>query len=303
MTESDEVQEKISNTVEPDPIGVGAGQRVPALQYTLIEPVKGRPLLKLREVWSYRDLIYLLVWRDIKVRYKQTVIGSSWAILQPLVTMVVFTLLFGRLMKVDTGEIPYPVFAFSALVPWTFFAHVVTKTNISLVMDRDLITNVYFPRLVIPVATSLAAVVDLLIALLMLFILMLIYGITPGASVVAIPLFMALAVATGLGVGLWLSVLNLQFRDVGHAIPFVLQIWLFLTPVAYPSSLIPENWRILYGLNPMTGVVEGFRWALVGKTWDIPFAVLGTSLLAVTALLIGGLYFFRSREPVFAEVA
>lgn len=303
MTESDEVQEKVSDTVEPDPIGVGAGQRVPALQYTLIEPVKGRPLLKLREVWSYRDLIYLLVWRDIKVRYKQTVIGSSWAILQPLVTMVVFTLLFGRLMKVDTGEIPYPVFAFSALVPWTFFAHVITKTNISLVMDRDLITNVYFPRLVIPVATSLAAVVDLLIALLMLFILMLIYGITPGASVVTIPLFMALAVATGLGVGLWLSVLNLQFRDVGHAIPFVLQIWLFLTPVAYPSSLIPENWRILYGLNPMTGVVEGFRWALVGKTWDIPFAVLGTSLLAVTALLIGGLYFFRSREPVFAEVA
>lgn len=303
MTESDEVQEKISNAVEPDPIGVGAGQCVPALQYTLIEPVKGRPLLKLREVWGYRDLIYLLVWRDIKVRYKQTVIGSSWAILQPLVTMVVFTLLFGRLMKVDTGEIPYPVFAFSALVPWTFFAHVITKTNISLVMDRDLITNVYFPRLVIPVATSLAAVVDLLIALLMLLILMLIYGITPGASVVAIPLFMALAVATGLGVGLWLSVLNLQFRDVGHAIPFVLQIWLFLTPVAYPSSLIPENWRILYGLNPMTGVVEGFRWALVGKTWDIPFAVLGTSLLAVTALLIGGLYFFRIREPVFAEVA
>lgn len=296
------MRKKASDTVISSPAG-GEGGEGSVLQYTLIEPVKGRPLLNLREVWNYRDLIYLLAWRDIKVRYKQTVIGSSWAILQPLVTMVVFTILFGRLMKVDTGDIPYPIFAFSALVPWTFFSHVITKTNISLVVDRDLIVNVCFPRLVIPIATVLAASVDLFIAFLMLIVLMFIYGNAPGATIIMIPLFVVLALATGLGVGLWFSVLNLQFRDVSHAMPFVLQVWLFLTPVAYPSSLIPENWRILYGLNPMTGVVEGFRWALAGGTWSTPFVVIVTSFLAVIAVLIGGLYFFRSKEPIFAEIA
>jgi len=273
------------------------------LRLTVIEPVKGWVPLQLGELWHYRDLIYLLVWRDIKVRYKQTVIGASWAMLQPLITMVVFTIIFSKLAKIDTGDIPYPIFAYSALVPWIFFSHAMTKLSTSLITNYDLVTKVYFPKLILPIATILAAFVDLLISFLLLIVLLLIYGIAPEVKILTIPFFMVMALATGLGIGLWLSAINLQFRDISNIVPFLVQVWLFVTPVAYPSSLIPEKWRILYGLNPMAGVVEGFRWALAGGTWEMPVVVLGSSLCAIAVLLIGGLFFFRRKEVTFAEIA
>jgi len=217
--------------------------------------------------------------------------------------MAVFTVLFGRLLKVDTGDVPYPVFAYSALVPWTFFSHALTKLTMGLVTDYDLVTRTAFPKLVIPVAAVIAALVDLVLALLVLIPLMLVFGVTPGPGIVFLPFFILMAIATSLAVGLWLAAINIRYRDIGHALPFLLQIWLFVTPVAYPSRLVPETWRTLYSLNPMAGVVEGFRWALAGGMWDLPAAALGTSSCMVVVLLAGGLYFFRKREPTFAEIA
>lgn len=273
------------------------------IHLTEIKPVKGWVPLQLAELWQYRDLVYLLVWRDIKVRYKQTVVGSSWAILQPLITMIVFTLLFDKLVKIETGETPYPIFSYSALVPWTFFTHAMTKLSTCLTGNYDLVTKVYFPKLVLPISIILAALVDFIISFIMLLILMVIYGITPGISIITLPLFVIMAVATAFGIGLWLAAVNLQFRDISNAVPFIIQIWMFITPIAYPSSLIPEKWRALYGLNPMAGVVEGFRWALVGSSWEMPVSILATSLFAVAVLLMGGLFFYRRKEMTFAEVA
>ena len=267
----------------------------------VIRPSKGLISLKLRELWDYRELLYFLIWRDIKIRYKQTVLGAAWAILQPLLTMVVFTIFFGRLAKVPSDGIPYPVFSFAALLPWQLFARALTESGNSLVGNQGLITKVYFPRLVIPMSAVLAGLVDFAIAFVVLLGMMVYYGIFPNLNVLALPLFLLLAIATALAVGLWLSALNVIYRDVRHTIPFLVQFWLFLSPIAYPSSLVPEQWRTLYGLNPMAGVVEGFRWALLGREGGIGPEVLASALV-VAVLLVGGLFYFQRMEKTFADV-
>jgi lipopolysaccharide transport system permease protein len=275
------------------------GAATPVLR---IEPSSGWVSLRLGELWEYRELLYFLVWRDIKVRYKQTALGAAWAILQPVLTMVVFSVFFGRLAKVPSDGIPYPVFALAALVPWQLFAYAVSESTNSLVISQNLIKKVYFPRLVVPIASVLAGLVDFAISFVVLLGLMAFYGIRPTSAVAVLPLFILFAVASALAVGLWLSALNVQFRDVRYTIPFLTQFWMFATPVAYPSSLVPEKWRALFGLNPMAGVVEGFRWALLGKSTS-PGLLLWVSIAAVVALLIGGLMYFRRMESTFADVA
>lgn len=267
----------------------------------LITPGNRWSPLNLSELWEYRELLYFLIWRDIKVRYKQTALGAAWAVMQPLFIMLVFSLFFGRLAKVPSDGIPYPVFAFCALIPWQLFANALTESSNSLIGNQNLITKVYFPRLVIPIAAVLSGLVDFLIAFALLVAMMLYYGIVPGWPVLVLPGFILLAVLTALAVGLWLSALNVQYRDVRYTMSFMVQFWLFATPVAYPSSLIPEKWRAFYGLNPMAGVVEGFRWALLGKT-SPPGAMLWVSVFVVTILLIGGLYYFRRMEQQFADI-
>ena len=279
-------------------MSIEAAAETPVL---ILRPSRGFLRLNLRDVWEYRELLYFLVWRDVKVRYKQTVLGAAWAILQPVMTMLVFSVFFGRLAKVPSDGIPYPVFAFTALLPWQLFAYALSESSNSLVSNQNLITKVYFPRLVIPIAAVLAGLVDFAIAFVVLLGLMLYYGIVPTAAVALLPLFMVLAVTTALAVGLWLSALNVKFRDVRYTIPFLTQFWMFATPVAYPSSLVPEPWRALYGLNPMAGVVEGFRWALLGKAQG-PGPLLAVSVAAVVVLLVGGLMYFRRTESTFADV-
>jgi lipopolysaccharide transport system permease protein len=255
----------------------------------------------LRELWEYRELLYFLVWRDVKVRYKQTVLGAAWAILQPFLTMVVFSIFLGRLAGIPSEGIPYPIFAYTALLPWQLFAHALTESGNSLVANQQLITKVYFPRLVIPISAVLAGLVDFCIAFVVLLGMMVYYGVLPTKAVLALPLFLLLALATALAVGLWLSALNVQYRDVRYTLPFLTQFWLFATPIAYPSTLIPEQWRVVYGLNPMAGVVEGFRWALLGTGQGAgPMVVV--SAIVVTALLIGGLVYFRWMESSFADI-
>jgi lipopolysaccharide transport system permease protein len=269
---------------------------------TVIRPSTGWVPLQLRELWAYRELLYFFVWRDIKVRYKQTALGAAWAVIQPFFTMVVFSLFFGRLARVPSDGLPYPVFAYSALVPWTYFATALTQASNSLVEHSRLITKVYFPRVLVPAAAVLAGLLDLAIAFIVLLAILFHYRITPTAAVVTLPLFVLLAALTALGVGLWLSALNVQYRDVRYTIPFLIQFWLVATPVAYPSSLVPERWRALYGLNPMAGVVDGFRWALLGRR-AAPGALLTVSVATVVALFVGGLFYFRRMERTFADVA
>ena len=274
---------------------------VPQARAVVIQPSRGWVPLHLRELWTYRELLYFLVWRDIKVRYKQTALGAAWAVIQPFFTMVVFSIFFGALAKLPSDGVPYPIFTYSALVPWTYFATALAMSSNSLVDHARLITKVYFPRLLVPAASVLAGLVDLAIASIVLIGMMLYYGMIPGAAVVFLPLFVLLAAATALGVGLWLSALNVQYRDVRSTIPFLVQFWLFVTPVAYSSSLVPERWRALYGLNPMTGVVEGFRWALLDK--EPPGALLLVSGASVILLLTAGLFYFRRMERRFADIA
>lgn len=267
----------------------------------IIRPSRGWGSLRLKELWEYHELLYFLIWRDIKVRYKQTVLGAAWAILQPFLTMVVFSIFFGKLAKIPSDGVPYPVFAYCALLPWQFFSNALTASGNSLVSNQGLITKVYFPRLVIPISAVLAGLVDFCISFVVLLMMMFYYGIVPTKAVLTLPLFLLFAIATALAVGLWLSALNVRYRDVRYTMPFLAQFWLFVTPVAYSSSLVPETWRTLYGLNPMAGVVEGFRWALLGKTGGIgPLMLL--SALAVAVLLIGGLVYFRRMEKTFADV-
>lgn len=268
---------------------------------TRIRPSSGWVELRLDELWAYRELLYFLVWRDIKVRYKQTALGAAWAIIQPLLTMVVFSMFFGKLAKVPSDGVPYPIFSFAALVPWTFFATGLTLSSQSLVGSANLIKKVYFPRLAIPIATVLSGVVDFVLAFGVLLVMMAFYGVMPTANVVWLPLFLLLALVTSLATGLWLSALNVQYRDVRYVVPFLTQIWLFATPVAYPSSLLEEPWRTVYGLNPMVGVVEGFRWALLG-TGAAPGPMLLVSSLAAVAMLVSGTYYFRRMERTFADV-
>jgi lipopolysaccharide transport system permease protein len=266
-----------------------------------IRPSRGWVSLRLGELWAYRGLLYFLTWRDVKVRYKQTALGAAWAVLQPLLTMVIFSLFFGRLAKVPSDGLPYPVFAFAALVPWTFFAYSLNQSSNSLVGSANLITKVYFPRLALPVATVLSGLVDLALALAVLFVLMLWYGIFPPVQALWLPAFLALAVVTALGAGLWLSALNVQYRDVRYVVPFLTQIWMFATPIAYPSSLLSEPWRTLFGLNPMTGVVEGMRWSLLG-TDTAPGPAVAVSSAAALALLVSGAFAFRRMEKTFADL-
>lgn len=266
-----------------------------------IEPIVGWRALQLRELWDYRELLYFLTWRDIKVRYKQTLLGAAWAIIQPVFTMVVFSLFFGKLGQIPSDGLPYPIFTFTALIPWTLFAHALSESSNSLVANKNLITKVYFPRLVVPLSAILAGLVDFSIAFVVLLLMMFYFKIIPTLAIVTIPLFVLLAVLTALAIGLWLSALNVQFRDVRYTIPFMTQFWMFATPIAYPSSLVPEAWRPLYGLNPMAGVVEGFRWALLGKA-SPPGLMLAVSVVVVVLLLISGPFYFRRMEKTFADV-
>ena len=270
-------------------------------QVIRIERSRGWVALQLKELWAYRELLYFLVWRDVKVRYKQTALGVSWAIIQPVFTMVVFSLFFGRLAKMPSDGIPYPLFSYAALVPWTFFSHGLTLASNSLVGSANLIKKVYFPRLAIPIASVTSGVIDFVIAFVVLLGMMLYYGIVPTLNVIWLPLLLLITFITSLGVSLWLSALNVQFRDVRYMIPFLTQLWLFATPIAYPSSLLSEPWRTLYSLNPMVGVVEGFRWALLG-TETAPGPILIVSSLAALALLVGGAFYFRRLEKTFADV-
>jgi lipopolysaccharide transport system permease protein len=266
-----------------------------------IQATQGWVSLKLRELWEYRELLYFLTWRDIKVRYKQTVLGVAWAIIQPVFTMLVFSLFFGRLAKIPSDGIPYPIFSYAALVPWTFFAQGLNQSSNSLISSARLIKKVYFPRLAIPIATILAGVIDFVLAFIVLLLMMLAYGITPTANVLWLPLFLLLALVTALGTSLWLSAMNVQFRDVRYTVPFITQFWMFATPIAYPSSLLEEPWRTVYGINPMAGVVEGFRWALLG-TDTAPGPIILVSSLTAIVLLVSGAFYFRRMEKHFADV-
>jgi lipopolysaccharide transport system permease protein len=271
------------------------------LQILHIRPSTGWVSLKLDELWQYRELLYFLVWRDIKVRYKQTTLGATWAIIQPFFTMVVFSLFFGKLAKIPSDGIPYPIFSFTALVPWTFFSTGLTQASNSLVGSSQLITKVYFPRLIIPIATVLSGIVDFALAFLVLLGMMVYYGIYPTLSVLWLPLFLLLAFVISLGVGLWLSALNVQYRDVRYVVPFITQLWLFATPAAYPSSMLPQPWRTIFGLNPMVGVVEGFRWALL-RSNNAPRPIIIVSSLAAIIILVSGAFYFRRTEKTFADL-
>jgi lipopolysaccharide transport system permease protein len=272
------------------------------LPKTHIQPTKGWVSLRLDKLWAYRELLYFFVWRDIKIRYKQTVLGASWAIIQPLFTMVIFSLFFGRLAKVPSDDLPYPIFSYAALVPWTFFANALSQASNSLVHNVDMLKKVSFPRMTMPIATVLAGILDFVLAFIVLLGMMLFYNLTPTIAVLWLPFFLLLALITSLGVSLWLSAMNVQFRDVRYIVPFLVQAWLFATPIAYPSSLLSEPWRTLYGINPMVGVVEGFRWALLG-TDTAPGLIIIISSTAALVLLISGAFYFRRMEKTFADVA
>jgi len=265
----------------------------------VIEPSRGWVSIQWRHLWEFRELLFFLVWRDVKVRYKQTLLGASWAILQPLFTMVVFSFFFGRLAKMPSDGLPYPIFAYAALVPWNFFANGLVAAAESLVGNANLIKKVYFPRLVIPVSAVLSGAVDFVFAFAVLLAMMAYFKLWPTMNIVFLPAFLLLAFVASLGVGLWLSALNVRYRDVRHTVTFLIQAWLFCTPIAYPSSLLPEPWRSLYGLNPMAGVVEGFRWALLaGRP---PGMMIWVSSLAALAILVSGAFYFRRMEKVFAD--
>jgi lipopolysaccharide transport system permease protein len=272
-----------------------------SVQVIRIEPSKGWVALQLKELWAYRELLYFLIWRDVKVRYKQTALGAAWAIIQPVSTMIVFSLFFGRLAKIPSDGIPYPIFAYAALVPWTFFSNGLSQASNSLVGSSNLLKKVYFPRLSVPISSVLSGLIDFGIAFVVLLGMMLYYGIHPTLDVIWLPFLLLLTVLTSLGVSLWLSALNVHFRDVRHMLPFLTQFWLFATPIAYPSTLLSEPWRTLYSINPMVGVVEGFRWALLGVE-TAPGPMLIVSSLASLALLVGGAFYFRRLEKTFADV-
>ncbi len=267
----------------------------------VIRPATGWIHLGLADVWEYRELLYFLTWRDIKVRYKQTALGAAWAVLQPFLTMVVFSLFFGRLAQIPSEGVPYPIFTYAALVPWTFFANGVTLSSQSMVGNSNLITKVYFPRMIVPVAAVVSGLVDFGIAMVVLFGMMAWYDIWPTWQVITLPVFLLLALITAMGVGLWLSAMNVKYRDIRYIVPFLMQFWLFATPIAYPSTLLDQPWRTLYGLNPMVGVVEGFRWALL-DTRTSPGLITLFSAFAAIALLVSGAYYFRRMEKTFADV-
>jgi len=269
----------------------------------ILRPSRGFSFLDFRELWIYRELVYFLTWRSLKVRYKQTVLGAVWAVLEPFLTMVVFTIFFGNLAKVGSDNIPYPIWSYAGLLPWGLFSKALSDASRSLVANSHMITKIYFPRIILPLSSILAGLVDFAIAFVVLIGMMLFYKQFPTSAVWTLPLFLLLAMITALGAALWLSALNVKYRDVGYILPFLTQFWLFITPVVYPSSQIPEQWRLIYGLNPMTGVVEGFRWALLGI---IPqptfFPMLAVSAAMAIVVLFTGILYFRRMERGFADM-
>jgi len=266
-----------------------------------LRPSKGWLAIDLKELWRYRELIFFLTWRDIKVRYKQAVLGIAWAVLQPILTVLIFTVIFGILLQTPSQGLPYPLFALSALLPWQLFASALQRSSVSLVGNANLITKIYFPRLAIPLATVFAALVDFLVSFVVLIGVMVYYRHSPGLNALWLPLIIFLALLTALAVGLWLSALNVQYRDVQHMVPFIIQVWMYASPIVYPIETIPEGiWRLLYGLNPMVGVIQGFRWALLGG--DAPDITMLISGGVVILLLVGGLYYFRRMEKTFADI-
>jgi lipopolysaccharide transport system permease protein len=285
----------------------GRDAEAPAPAVVRIRASAGWRAVSLAELWRYRELLWFLAARDIKLRYKQTALGLAWAVIQPLFTMIVFSVFFGRLGGIPSDGVPYPLFALAALLPWQLFAYALTQSSNSLVNEQRLITKVYFPRLIVPVSSVLSGLVDFGIAFVLLLGMMGYYWLkgdfspATGWALLAVPLLVLFALATALAVGLWLAALNVQYRDVRYTIPFLTQFWMFASPVAYPSSLVPEAWRPLYGLNPMAGVIEGFRWALLGNA-DPSLGMLGVSAAAVAVLLTGGLFYFRRMERTFADV-
>jgi len=267
---------------------------------TVIRPLRGWVPINLGDLWNYRELLYFLTWREIKVRYKQTVLGFAWAILQPFFMMVVFTLFFGNLAKIPSEGIPYPLFSYAALLPWTLFAEGITRSSMSMVSNVNLIQKVYCPRLVMPISGILSPLVDFAIAFTILIGMMFYFGYSPTIYVLLLPAFIILALMTSLGVGLWLSAINVKYRDVRYVIPFLTQLWLFASPVVYSSSLLPERFQTLYGLNPMAGVIEGFRWTLLGT--EPPGSLIAISVIIVVVILISGAFYFRHNEKIFADV-
>jgi lipopolysaccharide transport system permease protein len=265
-----------------------------------IRPPRKWAPVDFHELWAYRELIYSFTLRDVKLRYKQTGLGIAWAVLQPLLTMVIFTIFFGGLAKIPSEGVPYPVFVLAALLPWTLFAEGLTRSTNSMVTNANIMTKVYFPRLIMPLASIISPLVDFAVSLVLLFIMMVYYGVVPTINIVFLPLFLLLALATSLGVGLWLSALNVKYRDFQYTVPFLIQIWMFASPVVYASSLVPASLRAWYGLNPMTGVIEGFRWALLGS--GTPSAMVLVSVGMVIVLLVSGMFYFKRMEQYYADI-
>jgi lipopolysaccharide transport system permease protein len=268
--------------------------------YLHISPPKKWIPVNLRELWNYRELLYSFTWRDVKIRYKQTALGFLWAIIQPLFMMLIFTVFFGRLAKIPSDGIPYPLFVLAALLPWTLFAEGITRSTSSMITNANIMTKVYFPRLIMPLSGILSPLVDFVFSFSILIVMMALYGFIPTLNIIFLPLFILLALATSLGIGLWLSALNVQYRDFQYTIPFLIQLGLFASPVVYPASLVPESVRFLYGLNPMAGVIEGFRWALLGT--EMPGAMILVSVGMVVILLVSGAFYFRKMEQYYADV-
>lgn len=267
----------------------------------LVRPSKGWASLNLGELWRYRELVYFFIWRDIKVRYKQTLLGAAWAIIQPFFVMVIFNIFFGKLAKIPSDGIPYPIFSYVALLPWQLFENGVRKAGNSLVSGRNLLTKVYFPRLAIPIASVIAGLVDFALALTILLGMMWFYDYSPTKWILFTPLLLILALVTALGTGLWLSALNVTYRDIGYIIPFILRVWFFLTPITYSASIVPEEYQTIYALNPMTGVIQGFRWAMLG-VGEPPSVLILASTVAAVSIMISGLFYFRRMERTFADV-
>jgi len=268
----------------------------------IIQPVKGLVALNLRDLWIYRELVYFLTWRDLKVRYKQSVLGVLWAIIKPFLAMVVFTIFFGNLAKMPSDGLPYPVWSYTGLLPWEFFAAALSVSARSMLTSGSMVSKIYFPRIIVPLSSVFANLVDFLIAFVILIGMMFVYHITPTINVLWLPAFMLLAIVTALGVGLWFSALLVMYRDVNYMLPFITQLWMFISPVVYASSIVPEKWRVLYSLNPMAGVVEGFRWALLGTQQSISPVMIAISSTIALTLFISGLFFFRRMERVFADM-
>jgi len=271
-----------------------------AIPTIVIRPPKKWVPVDFRELWEYRELLYSFVARDVKIRYKQTALGFLWAIIQPLFMMLIFTIFFGGFAKISSDGIPYPLFSFAALIPWILFSEGLTRSTTSMVSNSTIMTKVYFPRLIMPISGILSPLVDFIVSMSILLILMAYYGFVPTWNIVFLPLFIILALATSLGVGLWLSALNVKYRDFQYTVPFLIQIWMYASPVVYPASMIPESIRYLYGLNPMVGVIEGFRWALLGT--DIPGAIILVSVVVVAVLLVSGIFYFRRMEQYYADI-